>query len=89
MIGIEKWASTPMKGAIPTTAEEEQMENKYFVLFLRHEWDRYDGKEYQDYLAGVFSSHARASAEGRRLIDSEPDFYCRFYVVPCDLDKTI
>ena len=65
------------------------MENKYFVLFLRHEWDGYEGKEHKDFLAGVFSSHARASAEGRRLISSGRDFYCRFYVVPCDLDKTI
>lgn len=64
------------------------MENKYFVLFLRHEWDGYEGKEYKDFLAGVFSSHARASAEGRRLTAND-DFYCRFYVVPCDLDKTI
>lgn len=65
------------------------MEKRYFVLFLRHEWDGYDGKECQDFLAGVFSSHERASAKGRRLVASEPDFYCRFYVVPCDLDKTI
>lgn len=62
---------------------------KYYVLFLRHEWDGHEGKEYQDFLAGVFSSHAKASAEGLKLITSESDFYCRFYVVSCDLDKTI
>lgn len=82
-------ALTPTWGAIPMTAKEGQMENKCFVLFLRHEWDGYEGKEHKDFLAGVFSSHARASAEGRRLISSGRDFYCRFYVVPCDLDKTI
>ena len=65
------------------------MNKKYFVLFLRHEWDGYEGKEYKDFLAGVFSSHAKASAEGRKFITSESNFYCRFYVVPCDLDKTI
>ena len=64
------------------------MENKCFVLFLRHEWDGYEGKEYKDFLAGVFSSHARASAEGRKLV-TDYDLYCRFYVVTCDLDKTI
>jgi hypothetical protein len=64
------------------------MEKKYFVLFLRHEWEGYFGKQYKDFLAGVFSSHAKASAEGRRLTINE-DFYCRFYVVSCDLDKTI
>ena len=66
-----------------------KMKEKYFVLFLRHEWDGYNGKEYKDFLAGVFSSHAKASAEGRKLIAIAPDFYCRFYVTPCDLDKTI
>ena len=35
------------------------------------------------------ASTTRASAEGRRVVASEPDFYCRFYAVPCDLDKTI
>jgi len=65
------------------------MEKKYFVLFLRHEWNGLEGKEYKDFLAGVFSSHARASAEGRRLIASGRCFYHRFYVVSCDLDKTI
>ena len=65
------------------------MEKKYFVLFLRHEWDGCEGKEHTDYLAGVFSSHAKASAEGRRLIAAGLDFYHRFYVVSCDLNKTI
>lgn len=65
------------------------MEKKYFVLFLRHEWDGYSGTEYKDFFAGVFSSHAKASTEGRKLITAEPDFYCRFYVTPCDLNKTI
>lgn len=61
------------------------MREKYFVLFLRHKWE-YDAT---DYLAGVFSSHERASFEGHRLIIAEPDFYSSFYVTPCDLDKTI
>ena len=65
------------------------MTNKCFVLFLRHEWDGHERKEYQDYLAGVFSSHAKASSEGHRLIALESNFYCGFYVVSCDLDKTI
>ena len=65
------------------------MKKKYFVLFLRHEWDGYEEKKYQDFLAGVFSAHEKASAEGRRIMTSYSDFYCRFYVVPCDLDKTI
>ncbi len=79
---------TPTWGATLTIAEEGQMKNKCFVLFLRHEWDGYEGKEYRDFLAGVFSSHARASKEGRRWMANN-NFYCRFYVVPCDLDKTI
>lgn len=66
------------------------MENKYFVLFLRHAWNEYGETKYKDYLTGVFSSQAKASAEGRKYtIDSSSDFYCNFYVVPCDLDKTI
>ena len=65
------------------------MKKKCYVLFLRHEWNRYGGTESKDFLVGVFSSHAKASAEGRRLIALAPDFYCHFYVTPCDLDKTI
>ena len=62
---------------------------KLYVLFLRHEWNGFSGTQYTDFLAGVFSSHAKASAEGRNLIALNPDFYCCFYVAPCDLDKTI
>lgn len=65
------------------------MENKYFVLFLQHEWNGHAGKEHEDYLAGVFSSYAKASVEGRELTTSAPDFYHSFYIVSCDLDKII
>ena len=62
------------------------MEKMVYVLFLRHRWNYYGEEYFQDYLGGVFTTHEKASAEGKRMIG---DFYHRFYVTRCELNKLI